>query len=64
MVGNIFDENIISNHDYWNLFEKSDYHPSFCKECGSIGRCDCGCREVANIIKSDPREIDVSIKLT
>ena len=61
VVGSIFDENIISNQEYWKIFAGSNYHPSFCRECAEIDRCDCGCREVAAILNKTPDGIDRSI---
>ena len=64
IVGNIFDEHIISNQEYWNIFANSNYHPAFCRECGKIDNCDCGCREVAAILNASPCNIDSSINFS
>ena len=61
IVRSIFYEHIISNHDYWQLFADSDYHPSLCKDYSNLDKCDCGCREVAAILNKDPSDIDWSI---
>ncbi|SKA58674.1 radical SAM additional 4Fe4S-binding SPASM domain-containing protein [Succinivibrio dextrinosolvens DSM 3072] len=61
IVGSVFDENIVSNLDYWRIFANSDYHPSFCRDCSKLDMCDCGCREVAAILNKSPSEIDWSI---
>ena len=50
VVGNVFDNEIISNTAYWNVFAQGQYHPLMCHYCKSICICDCGCREVANIL--------------
>lgn len=60
IVGNIFHDEIISDKDYWNTFAESDYHPQTCKKCKSIKLCDCGCREVANILHNSPKAVDDS----
>lgn len=60
VVGNIFDEEIISDGQYWDIFANSNYHPSMCQSCKSINICDCGCREVANILHGSPCKTDSS----
>lgn len=60
VVGNILNDEIISDVDYWNTFALSQYHPSMCHACKSIKMCDCGCREVANILYGSPSEKDSS----
>lgn len=61
IVGNIFDKNIITDEVYWNLFAHNDCKPSMCKQCKQRTKCDCGCREVANILHGNPKEIDTTI---
>lgn len=61
IVGNIFDTPMISDTYYWNMFAKSDYMPDSCSECKLSQYCDCGCREVANILHHSPKEKDTSI---
>ena len=61
IVGHIFDKPMIRDVEYWNLFANSDYSPSMCSGCGMIKRCDCGCREVANILHGTPKEKDTSV---
>lgn len=63
IVGNIFDDNIISNLAYWNTFANVCV---VCEECiGCIGEsiCSCGCREVASILTSNINNADPSISL-
>ncbi len=60
IVGNIFDDNIISDIAYWKTFAQRQYHPTMCQSCKSIKMCDCGCREVANILYGSPSEKDSS----
>lgn len=61
VVGNVFENEIIRDKPYWNVFAQSNYHPSMCKSCKSINICDCGCREVANILYGSPCVVDPSI---
>lgn len=61
VVGNILDDEIISDTDYWDIFAKSNYHPPLCQSCRLINICDCGCREVANILHGSPCEADSSV---
>ena len=61
IVGNIFQKPIISDLAYWNIFSLSKYKPSTCSNCDVISKCDCGCREVANIMKGTPNAVDCSI---
>ena len=61
VVGHIFSKPIITDMDYWQQFVKSEYKPSMCKGCKSISKCDCGCREVANILHGNPKEVDTTI---
>ena len=61
IVGNIFSEPIIEDVRYWNMFAQSDYSPAMCSGCKMVRACDCGCREVANILHGSPREMDSSI---
>jgi len=49
-LGYIFDDDIISNKDYWQTFANRTYEtPERCIGCENVSRCDCGCREAANI---------------
>ncbi len=61
IVGHIFDDEIVSDKDYWNTFAFSDYKPSMCSGCKLIEKCDCGCREVANILHGNASAVDTSI---
>lgn len=61
VVGNIFDIDIITDKEYWDIFANSNYHPAMCQSCKSIAECDCGCREVANILHNSPCAVDDSI---
>lgn len=61
VVGHIFSEPIITDTEYWQQFTNSEYKPSMCKGCKSIKKCDCGCREVANILHGNPQEVDTTI---
>ena len=49
---------MITDNAYWNLFAQSDYHPAYCANCSDIGVCDCGCREVSNILNGMPKGLD------
>ncbi len=57
-LGHILDDKIITNHMYWNKFIQRDFKPDYCKGCKDYNICDCGCREVANIITGDLRSVD------
>ena len=61
VVGHVFNDNLITDEDYWNIFAKSDCKPDKCTGCKVISKCDCGCREVANILYGNPKEIDTTI---
>lgn len=61
IVCHIFEKPMIEDVDYWNMFAKSDYTPAMCSGCEMIKACDCGCREVANILHGNPKEKDSSI---
>ena len=61
VVGNIFDDEIITDKEYWDVFANSNYHPTMCQSCESISNCDCGCREVSNILHGSPCAVDDSI---
>lgn len=61
IVGHISHEPMIEDVDYWNLFANSGYKPEMCTNCRMIPICDCGCREVANILYGSPMEKDTSI---
>lgn len=62
IVGNVFDEDMIRDKEYWIIFAKSLYKPAYCFTCVDKKLCDCGCREAANILKGSPMEIDPCIK--
>jgi radical SAM protein with 4Fe4S-binding SPASM domain len=61
IVGHISHDPIIDDVDYWKLFAEDQYKPNACKKCHLIDSCDCGCREVANILYGNPAEVDFSI---
>ena len=61
IVGHIFSEPMITDLDYWNTFARSQYKPEMCFGCKMMAKCDCGCREVANILHGSPCEKDTSI---
>ena len=61
VVGHIFSKPMIEDVAYWNMFANSDYSPEMCSGCKMIRKCDCGCREVANILHGSPKEKDTSI---
>ena len=61
IVGHVFKEPMIEDTGYWNLFAKSECKPAICHSCKNIYKCDCGCREVANILYGSPKETDTSI---
>ena len=61
IVGHVFKEPMIEDTGYWNLFAKSECKPTICHSCKNIYKCDCGCREVANILYGSPKETDTSI---
>lgn len=61
IVGHIFSRPMIADTDYWNMFTMSDYLPESCSGCSFKTQCDCGCREVANILHGNPKEADTSI---
>ena len=61
IVGHIFGRPMIEDVGYWNMFAKSEYSPDMCSGCEMIKICDCGCREVANILYGSPKEVDSSI---
>lgn len=61
IVGNVFAKPMIEDVDYWNQFANSSYKPDYCKGCKAVIRCDASCREVANILKGSPSEIDPTL---
>lgn len=61
VVGHVFRKPMIEDVDYWNMFAYSEYSPIMCSGCKMIKKCDCGCREVANILHGSPKGIDSSI---
>ena len=63
IVGNIFSTPMIEDVDYWNMFAHSQYQPDHCKNCKAINICDASCREVANILKGSPKEIDPTLAI-
>lgn len=63
VVGHIFDTNIINDINYWNMFYYSKFQPTECDNCVIKRKCDCGCREVANILYGRPNAIDSSITI-
>ena len=63
IVGNVFDEDMIHDKEYWTLFAESLYKPAYCSNCMDKKSCDCGCREVAHILKGSPKEIDPCLEL-
>jgi len=49
-VGHVFNEPIISDDDYWNIFAHRTFElPEMCKSCKFKNDCDYGCREAAAI---------------
>ena len=62
IVGNVFDEDMIHDKAYWAIFAESLYKPAYCSNCTDKTLCDCGCREVAHILKGNPMEIDPCIE--
>lgn len=58
IVGNILDDEIVSDVAYWNIFAQSNYKPAGCYDCDKVNRCDCGCRECANIVCGSLRAED------
>ena len=61
IVGHILKDPMIEDIDYWNLFAQGEYKPDMCSRCKNRFKCDCGCREVANILHGSPIEKDTSI---
>ncbi len=57
-VGHIFDEEIVTDVEYWNMFSYRGYIPRSCILCKDVNYCDCGCRETAFIINGNPKELD------
>ena len=64
IVGHIFGNPMITDTDYWNQFANSDYKPNACNGCRMLSVCDCGCREVANILHGSCSSVDPSIDIT
>jgi len=62
IIGNILDEDPIHDIEYWNTFAESNYHPEPCKYCKMLPICDCGCREVANILTGSPCGTESSLE--
>ena len=63
IVGNILDKEIITDITYWNIFAQSNYKPTECYDCKDVTRCDCGCRECANIVCGSPRAKDPCLSI-
>lgn len=61
VVGHIFRKPMITDAEYWNMFAMSEYKPEMCEGCALTSLCDCGCREVANILHDNPKEKDTSV---
>ncbi len=61
IVGHIFHNPIIDDMEYWQMFTEEEYKPSVCEGCRLLKECDCGCREVANILHGNPKGIDTTI---
>ena len=59
VVGHIFDPQVITNIDYWNVFAQRRYIPATCVSCREVDYCDCGCREAAAIVHGDVCAKDV-----
>ena len=62
IVGNVFAKPMIEDVNYWNTFAHSLYKPDYCRNCKALSSCDASCREVANILKGSPCEIDPTLK--
>ncbi|MCL2186009.1 MAG: radical SAM protein [Treponema sp.] len=60
-VGHIFNEPLIDDIDYWNIFANRGYIPDECASCKDVSICDCGCREVASITCGSVKGIDPCI---
>lgn len=63
IVGNIFAKPMIEDVEYWKIFADSQYKPDYCKDCKALKSCDASCREVANILKGSPCEIDPTLAI-
>lgn len=61
IVGHIFNESVMTDIAYWNMFAAGDYQPEMCSRCKLSPLCDCGCREVAHILHGNPKAKDTSI---
>jgi len=61
VLGNIMNENFIEDVAYWTKFAERKYKPAPCHGCHFIDLCDCGCREVANIVNGSPCALDTCI---
>jgi len=58
-VGYIFDDKIITDTGYWNIFAKRQFNlPEMCTSCAFIEDCDCGCREAAAICHDSLSALD------
>jgi len=61
-VGHVFNDVLIDDVDYWNIFASSNYIPQVCSHCTDISICDCGCREAASITTGQTNSIDPCMK--
>jgi len=61
-VGHIFNQPLIDDVDYWNIFVSGNYIPQVCSHCTDISICDCGCREAACITTGQIDGIDPCMK--
>jgi len=59
VVGHIFDPQVITDADFWNIFAQRRYLPASCVSCHEVDYCDCGCREAAAIVHGDVCAKDV-----
>ena len=58
-VGYIFNEPIICDIKYWNIFAKREFKlPDMCNGCVFNEDCDCGCREAAAICHGSLSDLD------
>lgn len=58
VIGNIKDEEIVTDSEYWNIFAMRNYLPYECQGCKLNNVCACGCREVAHIMTGSTRSKD------
>jgi len=62
-VGYVFDEQIITDTNYWNAFNYRAYIPASCVMCKEVNYCDCGCREESSILYGSTCAEDSCLKL-